>query len=295
MRTIIASGLALSAVSASLVAVNDTTAIFDNASDEIYAKFQAKLAAAEQAVDLIKGRSSTPSQQADLANAENELAGLRRFKQMKAMVLHQQPDVTFGRYCYYGCWCMAIGHEGFKGKGQPQDPVDSACKIHTQCYECAQMDENTRPGNQCNPETVKYSYNLLIDSVTNEREIVCNDPYADEAGGNKKSHCRRAICECDRGLAFRLAEQASYWIIDHHHLWEDPVTGAGLFDNVAECQPSGNGGNNPDTCCGKYDYPNTRFPYASNGGSRGCCGRKTYDAQLFECCSDDTVAPLGAC
>lgn len=285
MRTIFATSLAaLSAVNAGFVTVNNTDAIFANAADDVYSGFLASVADAEAAVAAISsvaGRSET--QNDDLAAAQDVLDGLRRFRQLKEMVLHKQPEATFGKYCYYGCWCMAIGHEGFKGKGPTQDPVDSACKIHTHCYECAQKDENSR--STCNPETVKYDYDLMIDDVTNDRQITCNDPYFDEAGGNKKSHCRRAICECDRGLSFRLAEQASNWVVDHHHKWAD-------FDTTV-CVADGSGGEKPDSCCGKYDFPNTRFPYKSGSGARGCCGQKTYDTTVSDCCPGDVIGAIG--
>ena len=232
-------------------------------------------------IAAVDDRSATQNQ--DLVDAQNTLAELRRFRQLKEMVLHTQPDITFGKYCYYGCWCMAIGHDGFKGKGPVQDPVDGACKVHTHCYECAQKDENSR--HSCNPETVKYDYSLLVDNATGERQITCNDPYFDEAGGNKKSHCRRTICECDRGLSFRLALESSNWVQDHHHKWDN-------FD-TSMCVAEGGLGSQPDSCCGKYDYPNTRFPYASNNGQRACCGNRTYDINLNDCCPGDIVGAIG--
>jgi len=43
-------------------------------------------------------------------------------------------------------------------------------------------------------------------------------------------------------------------------------------------------------CCG--DYPQ-RYPYfAGDHDSRKCCGRKTYDSKMFECCSDRHVRPV---
>lgn len=282
MRTVFATSLAaLSAVQSAFVAVNNTDALFKNAADDIYAGFLAKLQDAEARVASIAAvddRSAVQNQ--DLADAQNNLAELRRFRQLKEMVLHKQPGITFGKYCYYGCWCMAIGHDGFKGRGQAQDGVDSACKTHTHCYECAKQDENSRA--HCNPETVKYDYTLLEDPVSGEKQIQCNDPYADETGGNKKSHCRRAICECDRGLSFRLAEESENWVVDHHHKWAN-------FDN-SMCLTDNGTGNTPDSCCGKYDYPNTRFPYASNSGQRACCGNRTYDTSIADCCPGDVVA-----
>ena len=50
---------------------------------------------------------------------------LRRFKNLKAMVMSMQPaEVTvFGRYCYYGCWCLPQGqHNLASGYGAPVAP-----------------------------------------------------------------------------------------------------------------------------------------------------------------------------
>ena len=50
--------------------------------------------------------------------------------------------------------------------------------------------------------------------------------------------------------------------------------------------------NEPDQCCGAYPY---RFPYASLGGQRACCGSRLYDTYSLECCDEYEVKLRGTC
>ena len=136
------------------------------------------------------------------------------------------------------------------------------------------------------------------------------DPWIDEPRGSKKTHCKRAVCECDRGLAYRLRDHENSWDLKFHRRWWSPG-----FD-YKECQVNPNrmnkkpnySGNNglgrPDKnilsekkCCGNYQDNGLRFPFETLGGYRECCGSKTYDTQTKQCCSaeDSDVKSRGAC
>ena len=39
-----------------------------------------------------------------------------------------------------------------------------------------------------------------------------------------------------------------------------------------------------DSCCGDDIF---RYPFATNGGQRACCGTRTYSTELLECCSQE--------
>lgn len=54
----------------------------------------------------------------------------RRFRQLKVIVLWLQKEQQFGRYCYYGCYCLPEGSHNIAagGYGQPQDDIDRSCK-----------------------------------------------------------------------------------------------------------------------------------------------------------------------
>merc|ERR1712203_1254500 len=54
---------------------------------------------------------------------------IRKFRQLKIMVLWYQNEQKFGRYCYYGCYCLPEGSHDIAsgGYGKPLDEIDQAC------------------------------------------------------------------------------------------------------------------------------------------------------------------------
>merc|ERR1711981_142363 len=56
---------------------------------------------------------------------------LRRLKQLKALILHLQPEHRFARYCFYGCWCLPDADHTIEamGYGQPVDPIHESKKL----------------------------------------------------------------------------------------------------------------------------------------------------------------------
>ena len=43
-----------------------------------------------------------------------------------------------------------------RGKGKPVDELDSLCKLYKDCVHCAKMEF----GKECNPEAVKYDWDV---------------------------------------------------------------------------------------------------------------------------------------
>merc|ERR1719361_2940656 len=68
----------------------------------------------------------------------------RRFRQLKIIVLWLQKEQKFGRYCYYGCYCLPEGSHNIAagGYGPAQDNIDRACQDFKNCYRCL-VDEHT--------------------------------------------------------------------------------------------------------------------------------------------------------
>lgn len=240
---------------------------------------------------------------AELDNLDSSVIGgrtdraqfLRRLKQLKALILHLQPAHHFARYCFYGCWCLPDAEHTVNGNGygNPVDEVDFSCKRQSQCYECAKMDHQ---GRECLPDKVQYSYSLEFDAADPDnhmkKSITCLDePNSGKNGGySEKFSCRRAICECDKKLAEDLREHFHIWTHENHQE-------QGTFDPPTQCvkQPgNGAGAEGEPQCCGAY--PN-RFPYKVADGARMCCGDKTYDSSIYECCdaSGSNVAAIGSC
>ena len=67
----------------------------------------------------------------------------RKFRNMKILVLWLQEAKKFGRYCYYGCYCLPEGSHNIAmgGYGKPVDNIDRACFNFKQCYKCL-LDEH---------------------------------------------------------------------------------------------------------------------------------------------------------
>ena len=50
----------------------------------------------------------------------------RKFRQLKLMVIFLQKEPGFGKYCYYGCYCLPEGAHDLSGGGygEPVDRID---------------------------------------------------------------------------------------------------------------------------------------------------------------------------
>jgi len=119
---------------------------------------------------------------------------LRKFRQLKIAVLYLQDEQKFGRYCYYGCYCLPEGSHNIAsgGYGRPIDAIDRACMDFKQCYKCL-IDEHgsTR---ECRGEDSGYRMDLTVDG-NGDKQILCT---------NKVNSCRYNICQCDKALLKNL-------------------------------------------------------------------------------------------
>lgn len=223
---------------------------------------------------------------------------LRRFKNLKAMTMTLQPvNVTvFGRYCYYGCWCLPNGmHNLAAGYGTPVDAIDIVCKQFALCYKCLDIDF----GGNCNPEARAYRWSRILDSNGIPYDIECKDNHL--IGPTHR--CKRYTCECDRVLAVGLMHTHWVWNESFHARW-------GGFDREAYCE-NGCSAEGPcypqDDCCGAYGAASTdvagtlsRRPYATTNVDVGCCQDVYfYDLNLKDCCLDSDgevkIVDVGAC
>jgi hypothetical protein len=146
----------------------------------------------------------------------DSLNQLRRFKNLKAMVMSLQPPevVVFGRYCYYGCWCLPQGqHNLASGYGSPVDAIDAVCKEFALCYKCLDIDF----GGACNPEKRGYKWKKIkeLTAPFDAYDVQCMNDHT--IGPSHR--CARYTCECDRILAVGLAEVYAVWNITFHARW----------------------------------------------------------------------------
>lgn len=213
---------------------------------------------------------------------------LRRLKQLKVLILWLQPEHRFARYCFYGCWCLPDADHKLNsaGYGKPVDDIDASCKRQSQCYDCAQMDNDNVI---CDASTTNYNYKLHYDTKdpTNhwKKSIECTDTRK----GNGKGGCKRSVCECDKRLAEELREFFEQWNVKNHAI-------QGGFDWQGTCekvQCSGPQCGHELACCGNLGY-GVRMPYRVDG-RRACCGEATYDSTFYECCEGNVVQATGNC
>lgn len=254
----------------------------------------------------------------DLTAAADTLNGLKRFSEFKQLVSWLQPvDKRITRYCFYGCWCLPEGAHSFvAGTGQPVDMVDKSCQQLWFCYSCAGKEfKGTFSGKDlvCDPTKARYTFKFRYDPVHPKiyanRNIKCRNfwklPMITK--NDQKSNCARAICECDRGAAFRLGRFWKHWDKERHRIWSVSVlhcarnaicntlhtVGSSAWDacraqdqhsclflmserclypgcdkvQATDCEAP----DHNEMCCGTYTDKGSRWPMKDHGGSHTCC------------------------
>lgn len=211
----------------------------------------------------------------------------KKLKQILKMVFFLQADdssAALEKYLFYGCYCFPDGNTKlFSGYGEPIDEVDRVCKAFQTCYRCVGIDFGQE---EC-INSKGYEFQGLYDDTSGEKQLVCKDN-----GKGESSRCSRAQCECDKDLAHRLAEMEIAW----NPMYQGGKYG--LFDRASTCAAQERSAVESEViepkCCGYYPK---RTPYAYNGpnGIRNCCGSKTYDPNVLECCPEDVLQSLGTC
>lgn len=176
---------------------------------------------------------------------------LRKFRQLKISVLYLQKEKKFGRYCYYGCYCLPEGSHNIAagGYGKPLDSIDRACFDFKQCYRCL-IDEHAGESKECKGEDVGYRMDLTTDDDGN-KSIECT---------NKVNSCRYNVCQCDKALAEKLAQFEDTWDESLHSV-------RGGFKREDNCTKPKGGLHRFEECCGDT----TTFPFNQPRRSNQCC------------------------
>ena len=95
----------------------------------------------------------------------------RKFRNLKVLVLWLQIADQFGRYCYYGCYCLPEGSHNIAagGYGKPIDNIDRACFDFKQCYRCLIDEHKDGDGMPKNApmatEECKLTFNIFQCSI----------------------------------------------------------------------------------------------------------------------------------
>ena len=156
------------------------------------------------------------------------------------------------------------------GKGRPVDALDTVCKAHKECLQCASK--------QYGADRICLSDNVAYMHMYNTSKA---EPYCT----NDADTCERATCECD--VAFAKAQLAvkNTYNEQYHHSF-------GNFDptDQANC-PFG-----PSLSSGSSSSPGS----GSSSADKKCCNNadkstnfKLYNANKQQCCSDGSLKELG--
>lgn len=207
---------------------------------------------------------------------------IRKFRTLKIMVLYLQDDAKFGKYCYYGCYCLPEGSHNIAsgGYGTPLDAIDQSCFEFKQCYKCLRSEHagDTKGGitdGVCAGENYGYAMDALVDADGN-KYLKCN---------NKVGSCRRNICECDKALAEKLGLHQNSWDVSLH-------TNKGGFVREDNCQKRNGPGNQA--------LPAKTCPCDTCPCPEECCGdKKTFPfnqpTSANKCCNGASSQPAGTC
>merc|ERR1712178_426709 len=172
----------------------------------------------------------------------------------------------------YGCWCYFYDDVG-RGKGTPVDEIDAFCKLLNEGYECAIRDSEDE-GLSCVPW--EQDYNSGTGSGVNLGRS-CAELNTDP--------CAVRSCAVEgqfvQSLTALFLSGNSINYDEYGHENFDPSHDVGC-----PVKPGVKGSSNAKACCGAY--PN-RFPFKTLDGDRACCGARTYNTQLLNCCGNGQV------
>lgn len=208
----------------------------------------------------------------------------RKHKQIKLLTLWLQDDKNnFGRYSYYGCYCLPEGFENIaaKGYGQPVDDIDKSCKARNQCYDCVRLGNDAVGGSQmtCDPDSVLYSFKLAKENDQNV--IHCLDEI---------NTCEYRTCSCDKAQAESHQKNQDKFSHKFDTKWGVETGGPSAepkWKYNQQCvKMGGNKYGKPTECCG------TSFPnMIPKQQGKQCCGYRPFDPTTRQCCSGNKIRP----
>lgn len=212
---------------------------------------------------------------ADFDSIKSQVMSMVKNSSLRAFEGNVQSAVE--NFDEYGCWCYFYDNVG-RGKGTPVDELDGLCKTLHDGYTCAIIDAELAGEEECIPWEVAYNPGLGAGA---DRFSTCTtqNPTA--------SNCAIRACSVEGIFTdniFALLLGGSFADLDEysHAKGFDPSHDAGC-----PVKPGVKGASGAKECCGAY--PN-RFPYKTLDGDRNCCGSRTYNTQILNCCAGQVKA-----
>ena len=181
----------------------------------------------------------------------------------------------------YGCWCY-FQNDHSKAKGQPTDGIDQICKVLHDGYKCAMMDAADMGDNTCVPWEINYDSatgaGLAINMDINTIRTECDTQ-------NPVIGCANWACKIE---GYFVQSLLFYFV--QGGLLDSTKNHSNGFDPVSMC-PTQTGIASERECCDEHPI---RFPFKTYGNDRQCCVDRTYDATVYQCCNDGSLA-IGVC
>lgn len=215
-------------------------------------------------------------------------AGLQQMNEQLEMLMQNQTSntrnlipllgPTFNQINQYGCWCYFDPTDFKLGKGVPINGVDSLCRTLHEGYKCAIMDSRAE-GIDCVPYEVAYlpGTNRGLPGLIDK----CKER-------NPTDICAERACIIEGYMVLNVF-QAFFDPSQNHDLLFLHENG---FDRESECINTKPAQRHDPFCCGTYPI---RRPYNNANGNRQCCGSLSYNADINECCDEDTEVISSVC
>lgn len=195
----------------------------------------------------------------------------------------------------YGCYCNMLGSSGGqveKPHGVPADGLDAVCRGWHLANSCSNIDQITV--DVCDIQTHEYTSVTAADPYQ-YINFVSFDPFTTEVNedliitncqaANAGDDCAIQACNVDANFVVTVVA----YFMESEVLGEIPQADTTCPEQEIIISRGGNG---PMACCGSNA---ARFPYLTNGGQRGCCGSKTYDTAILQCCDESSSLIATTC
>lgn len=189
----------------------------------------------------------------------------------------------------YACWCYFQDDHG-KGRGKPVNEMDARCKVLQDGYSCIMMDaddegnDNGSHDDGCIPWDVDYNSASGL-GLSAADPLNDNFLYAIRRGcerANKRNACAQRSCKVEGYFVMNMFLDYLNAVTFDPSLKHD----LGFFHPKDDCPIGGEHSPSDKECCGEYPI---RFPFKTLEGDRGCCGQRTYNALVLNCCDNGKV------
>lgn len=201
------------------------------------------------------------------------------------------PDTILDIIIGYGCYCNFLSGEYEKAHGRPADGLDQICKSWHTGYFCAKLDDEN-----CLAMEVEYVSVITDQFAANkyisfpsfdpfQTEVLTDQILADCEVANNFDNCQTQACLIDSTFVAMVMA----YVMESEVAGQFPIPGTPCPvtepTRVPEHGP-------PMECCGNAAQ---RFPYLTDQGNRACCGDRTYEVALFDCCDAENSVISVSC